>query len=108
MKEYCLLMKWDYEYDKEGTWFDIEKGETIYSLVEGMSYDLPHMYKKKITIKSVEINNDVVKVEVEVDYSVLTIINNGEIVNKSISSSYMVCGDSVHQTLMASFQIILN
>ena len=62
MKEYCLLMKWDYEYDKEGTWFDSEKGETIYSLVEGMSYDLPHMYKKKITIKSVEINNDVVKV----------------------------------------------
>ena len=33
MDNYLLAMKWDYEYDKESTWFDEDSGEKQYELV---------------------------------------------------------------------------
>ena len=47
MDHYRLIAKWDYTYDKEGTWFHKESGENVYALVEGVSYLLPNIGKKK-------------------------------------------------------------
>ena len=43
VKEHYLVMKWDYKYDKESTWFDEDSGEEQYELKEGASYTLPHI-----------------------------------------------------------------
>ena len=41
MDKHLLVMKWDYKYDKESTWFDEDSGENQYELIEGASYKLP-------------------------------------------------------------------
>ena len=41
MEKHLLVMKWDYEYDKESTWFDEDSGEERYELTEGAEYPLP-------------------------------------------------------------------
>ena len=38
MNKYYLIMKWDYKYDKESTWFDEDSGENQYELIEGWSH----------------------------------------------------------------------
>ena len=53
MDKHLLVMKWDYKYDKESTWFDEDSGENQYDLVEGASYKLPHISDKCLEIRSV-------------------------------------------------------
>ena len=33
MDKHLLVMKWDYKYDKESTWFDEDHGENEYFLM---------------------------------------------------------------------------
>jgi len=54
VKEHYLVMKWDYKYDKESTWFDEDSGEEQYELKEGASYTLPHIKEKSLEIRSVK------------------------------------------------------
>ena len=53
MDKPLLVMKWDYKYDKESTWFDEDHGENEYELIEGASYKLPHISDKSLEICSV-------------------------------------------------------
>ena len=55
MKEHYLVMKWDYKYDKESTWFDEDSGEEQYELKEGASYTLPHIKEKSLEIRSLRL-----------------------------------------------------
>ena len=50
MDKRLLIMKWDYKYDKESTWFDEDHGENEYELIEGASYKLPHISDKSLEI----------------------------------------------------------
>ena len=68
MKERYLIMKWDYKYDKESTWFDEDSGENEYELTEGASYKLPHISDKTIEIRSVAVEGGLVKAEIYVDH----------------------------------------
>lgn len=105
MEEYRLIMKWDYEYDKEGYWLDNDSGENCYELTEGKSYPLPHIDKKKVEIRSVSNDGGNVKAEVYVDYHTVTVCNDGEPVVANASYSYMAAGDSVYQRLHLTFTI---
>ena len=105
MEAYCLIMKWDYEYDKEGCWFDKDSGENRYELTEGKSYPLPYIDKKKIEIRSVTNCEDTVKAEVYVDYHTVTICSDGEPAVAHASHSYTAAGDCVHQSLCLTFTI---
>lgn len=102
---YCLVMKWDYTYDKESTWFDKESGKETYDLTEGASYPLPHIRKKCMEIRSVTTQGDSVCAEIYLDYHTVTVSNDGEPVIAYASDSYSVAGDSVHQSLTVSFTI---
>ena len=99
MNKYYLIMKWDYKYDKESTWFDEDSGENQYDLVEGASYKLPHISDKSLEIRSVTAEGDLIKAEIYVDHETYTVCNNGESVVAFAYDDYMVAGDSVSQTL---------
>ena len=105
MEKCCLIMKWDYEYDKEGCWFDKDSGETRYELTEGKSYSLPHMDKKKIEIRSVTSDKDTVKAEVYVDSHTVTVCNDGEPAVAHAFYSYTAAGDCVYQSLRLTFTL---
>ena len=105
MNQYCLIMKWDYTYDKEGTWFDEDSGKEIYDLTEGASYPLPHIRKKQMELRSVSAQGDSVNAEIYLDYHTVTVSNDGAPVIAHASDSYSVAGDSVHQSLTLAFTI---
>ena len=104
MNKYYLIMKWDYKYDKESTWFDEDSGENQYDLVEGASYKLPHISDKSLEIRSVTAEGDLVKAKIYVDQT-YTVCNNGESVVAYAHDDYMVAGDSVSQTLRMELTI---
>ena len=105
MNKYYLIMKWDYKYDKESTWFDEDSGENKYELTEGASYKLPHISDKTIEIRSVAVEGDLVKAEIYVDHETYTVCNNGEPTVAFAYDDYMVAGDSVSQTLRMELTI---
>ena len=105
MDNRLLVMKWDYEYDKEGTWFDQDKGEERFDLKEGSAYPLPHISKKNVEVRAVTQEGDTVKAELYVDYRTVTVSDDGVPVVAHASNSYSVCGDSVSQSLVLTFTI---
>ena len=105
MNKYCLKMKWDYTYDKEGTWFDNDSGHEIYDLVEGAAYPLPHISKKCVEIQSVSIEGDTVRAVLYVDYHTVDVRSDGDPAVASAYHSYCAAGDSVHQSLSLTFTI---
>ena len=105
MNKYYLIMKWDYKYDKESTWFDEDSGKNEYELSEGASYKLPHISDKSLEIRSVKAEGDLIKAEIYVDHETYTVCNNGENVVAFAHDDYMVAGDSVSQTLCMKFAV---
>lgn len=97
MSKQYLVMKWDYEYDKESTWYDEASGVEYFELIEGACYPLPKENSKKIEIKSIQNEDDLIKVEVYVDYHTVMVISGQETIAHA-SNSYSVCGDSVHES----------
>lgn len=105
MDKYVLVMQWNYEYDKESTWYDEDSGEKRYELVEGAQYPLPHEDKIKVVIESVVNDGAIVKAEVYVDHHTVTVVSDGEPVVAHASNSYSVAGDSVHESWSLMFTI---
>ena len=105
MDKHLLVMKWDYKYDKESTWFDEDHGENEYELIEGASYKLPNISDKIFEIRSVTAEGDLIKAELYVDHETYTVCNNGESVVAYAHDDYMVAGDSVSQTLRMELMI---
>lgn len=105
IKEYCLTVKWSYEYNKEGTWFDDDSGEERYALTEGACYPLPHINKKSLCIRKVNNSNDTVRAELYVDYKTVTLCGVGKPQTVHVSDSYSVCGDCVSQSLCLNITI---
>ena len=105
MENFCLIMKWDYNYDKESTWFDEDSGKETYELTEGASYPLPHIRNKSLEISSVTVERELVKAEIYVDHATVTVCSDGKPVVAHASDSYSVAGDSVHQSLKLSFTL---
>ena len=98
-------MKWDYDYNKESTWFDEDHGEEKYELTQGAAYPLPHISKKRLEICSVTTDGDLIKAEIYVDHNTHIVCNSGEPVVGYAHDSYSVAGDSVWQTLCMNFTI---
>ena len=107
MDKHLLFMKWDYQYDKESTWFDEDSGENQYDLIEGASYKLPHISDKCLEIRSVKADGDTVKAEIYVDHATYIVCNSGEPTVAFAHDDYMVAGDSVSQTLCMKFTVTL-
>ena len=99
MDKHLLVMKWDYKYDKESTWFDEDSGENQYDLVESASYKLPHISDKSLEIRSVTADGDLVKAEIYVDHETYTVCNNGESVVAYAHDDYMVAGAQMYRTV---------
>lgn len=106
MDQKWLIMKWKYNYDKEGTWFDEEEGEEQYELFKGASYKLPHIREKCLEIRSVTEEDGIIEAEIYVDYKTYTVRNDKGPVTAHASYSYSVAGDSVHQSLSLSLTIL--
>jgi len=98
-------MKWDYEYDKESTWFNEDSGEERYELSEGAAYPLPHEDSIKVVIESVVNDGDNVKAEVYVDHHTVNVVSGQEPAVTHASNSYSVCGDSVHESWYLKFTV---
>ena len=105
MDKHLLVMKWDYKYDKESTWFDEDHGENEYELIEGASYKLPHISDESLEIRSVTAEGDLIKAKIYVDHNTYTVCENGEPVVGYAYDDYMVAGVSVSQTLCMKFTI---
>ena len=105
MDKHLLVMKWDYKYDKESTWFDEDSGENQYELIEGASYKLPHISDKSLEIRSLVAEGDIIKAEIYVDHETYTVCNNSEPTVAFAYDDYMVAGDSVSQTLRMELTI---
>ena len=105
VKEHYLVMKWDYKYDKESTWFDEDSGEEQYELKEGASYTLPHIKEESLEIRSVKTEGDLIQAEIYVDHNTYTVCENSEPVVGHAYYDYSVAGDSVSQSLCMKFTI---
>lgn len=105
MKQYDLIMQWNYDYDKEGTWFDNDEGIVSYVLQENTHFYLPHSSSKRVEVRKVEIDGDVAKAEIYVDYQTYTVTSGAEPVVAHASDSYSVAGDSVHLSWVLKFII---
>ena len=105
MKQYDLIMQWDYHYDKEGTWFDDENGVVSYILQENTHFYLPHSRSKRVEVHKVQFEGDVVKAEVYVDYETYVVTSGTEPVIAHASDSYCAAGDSVHLSWVLKFTI---
>lgn len=105
MDKYWLVMQWEYEYDKESTWFDEDSGEKRYELAEGAEYPLPKEEKIKVEIRSVIQEGDIVKAEVYVDHHTVTVVSGQEPVIAHASNCYSVAGDSVHESWCLTFTV---
>lgn len=104
MEQYLLHMMWHYTYDKEGTWYDNEDGESTFPLVEGASYPLPNMERKRLEVLSVTETPEGVSCEVYVDHS--RVIVTASPTAAYAAYDYSVCGDSVHTSLSMKLAII--
>lgn len=100
-----LIMKWDYTYDKESTWFDKDSGEKQYELKEGAAYPLPHISDKNLEILSVSTEGDIIKAEIYIDHRTYTVSSSDEPTVAYANDDYMVAGDSVSQTLCMKLKI---
>lgn len=100
-----LVMKWEYTYDKESTWYDTDSGTERYDLIQGASYTLPHINKKSLEIVSITSKNDVIEAEIYVDYKTIYVSSNSDGVKADASYSYCVAGDSVHLSLAMQLSI---
>ena len=100
-----LIMKWHYDYDNEGTWFDHDDGEEQYELIEGEEHSYPHIDRKRFKILSVTKEGDSVTAELWVDYSHVIVKNDGKPAIGHVSYSYSAAGDSVHTSLDLEFFI---
>ena len=105
MDKRLLIMTWEYDYNKESTWYDEDSGENRYDLIEGVVYALPHISKKSLEIRSVTEEGDAVKAEIYVDCATYTVCNSGEPTVCYAHDDYMVAGDSVSQTLYMELAI---
>ena len=105
MDNHVLVMKWDYKYDKESTWFDEDSGENKYELIEGASYKLPNIGDKSLEIRSVTAEDDRISAEIYVDHKTYTVNLGEEPVIGFAYDDYMVAGDSVSQTLRMKLTI---
>ena len=105
MKQYDLIMHWNYDYDKEGTWFDNDEGIVSYVLQENTHFYLPHSSSKRVEVRKVDIDGDVAKAEIYVDYQTYTVTSGAEPVVAHASDSYSVAGDSVHLSWVLTFII---
>lgn len=105
MDKYGLVMKWDYTYDKESTWFDRDEGEKRYELISGAQYPLPHEEKIKVEIQAVTREKDILKAQVYVDHHTVTVVSGEAPAVTHVSNSYSVCGDSVHESWTLQFTI---
>lgn len=105
MDRHCLIMKWDYDYDKEGTWFDHDSGEQRYALTPNTVFSLPHMDRKKLEIVSVHTQGERTGVELRVDGYPRTVYSDAESVSVHVSYDYMASGDSVATSLHLLFSV---
>ncbi len=105
MKQFDLIMQWDYHYDKEGTWFDDDSGVVSYILQENTHFYLPHSSKKRVEVHKVEVIGDVAKAEVYVDYQTYIVTSGAEPVVAHASDSYSAAGDSVHLSWVLKFSV---
>ena len=105
VERYFLLMKWSYQYDKEGTWFDSDEGTYGYELKADTHFVLPHIEKKAVEILKVTQEGDVITVTLELEHDTFTVANDGVEVQKHVDDSYSVAGDSVHQSIAMTFTI---
>ena len=107
MKQYNLIMKWDYDYDKEGTWFDEDQGVVSYILQENTHFVLPHSIKKRVEVRKVAVIDGVATAEIYVDYSTYIVTSGAEPVVAHASESYSVAGDCVDKSWVLEFSIEL-
>ena len=105
MKQYNIIMQWEYSYDKEGTWIDNDNGVVSYILQENTHFTLPHCDRKRVEVRKVQIDGNVVTAEVHVDYKTYTVTNNGEPVVAHASYSYSAGGDCVDLDWVLKFTI---
>lgn len=105
MERHCLVVKWDYHYDKEGTWSSTDEGEIRYLLQPNTYFPLPNIEKKKAELLSVEKVEDSIRVELKVEYQTVMVYSAGEPVTVYVSNSYSVCGDSVYESLRLIFSV---
>ena len=105
MKHYQLLMKWHYDYDKEGTWFDTDDGENRYELEADTAHPFPHIGRKSLEIRAVEMDGDDVQVEVYADSHIVHVRSHAEPVVTFVHHDYSVCGDSVSESLRLTLSL---
>ncbi len=105
MATFQLIMKWHYQYDKEGTWLDEDDGEERYDIRESAVFPLPHIRDKSLEIRDVNTDGDRITVGLYADHHTFTVQSDGEAVTAFVHDDYMVCGDSVSQTLRLVFSV---
>ena len=105
MDKRLLVMKWDYDYNKEGTWFDEEHGEEEYELTANAAYPLPHLRGKCLEIRSVTKEDGIIKAEIYADYETHTVTYGAKPTVAYAHDSYSVAGDSVSQSLRMELEI---
>ena len=105
MRNHYLVMKWHYDYDKEGTWFDEDDGCEQYEIKEGASYSLPHMHGKTLTIQSVKECDGTVEACIHAGYESYTVKSGGDPVEGYVHHDYSAAGDSVSTSLYMTFTV---
>ena len=106
MEKYCLLIEWNYRYDKEGTWTDHYTGSNRYDLVENNSFTLPEMMRKHFEILSVSSDDGEIRAELNIDGKQLTVSSSEAPVSAYVSHDYSVCGDCVSTSLSMNISIV--
>ena len=105
MEALYLHMNWHYEYDKEGTWFDREDGESEYPLVTGDAHSLPNISRKSFEICSVEMVDGKARAEIYVDHRRIW-VTEGARAHAHATYDYSAAGDSVHVSLDMVLSIV--
>ena len=105
MERHCLVMKWSYDYDKEGTWFDSDEGVYGYELTADTHFPLPHIEKKVVEILEVSQEGDLITAYLRLGVDTFTVKSDGAEVQQHVSDSYAAGGDVVHQSIAMTFTI---
>ena len=105
MKQFDLIMQWEYSYDKEGTWFDNDNGVVSYILQENTHFTLPHCDRKRVEVRKVTVDGDVATAEIWVDYRTYVVTSGAEPVVAHASYSYSAGGDCVDLDWVLKFTI---
>ncbi|MBQ8433786.1 MAG: hypothetical protein IJX23_03145 [Clostridia bacterium] len=105
MKQYNIVMQWQYHYDKEGTWFDDDEGVVSYVLQENTHFVLPHSLKERVEVRKVEVIDGVATAKIYVDYSTYIVTSGAEPVVAHASESYCAAGDCVDLSWVLKFTI---